>query len=538
MGVVQPVWQRLRPYINAVTSHATARPGRFQRHAPQVRLEHYQRARRFVTLAPSVQPFEAGAHHLGLVLAAASAAGVRPAAIPLMNGIAYGVAVRQPDAAALWRELVAQSAGTATYATWTGDWGVVTRLLSECSLERLLAAPDVLVHQFLRTDRRGVAPPEEVGCVVQQWQPNRKIGAKHGPAWSAPIPNPRHATVKWSPEEETTLEVPLLGPVPTLRAFLDDSLLVRPFPIDAVYLWVDGADPAWRQRRDDALRAVGRKAPSEATDNYRFRELGELKFAMRSLEYFAPWIRRVYLLTDQQRPDWLVQDESVITVVDHRDIWDDQSMLPVFNSHAISARLHHIPGLADAYLYINDDMFLGSPVLPRQFFSASGQPIFHNTSSTLPDSALRPGLPTHDNARHNAVRLVTEASGLRPTRLFMHSPYAQSRAWQLELEARYPDWYTRTAASRFRARSDLEPIWLHHYLGAVEGRTVPGSLRYAYVSLADETAPEQLAIIDQNRPHTFCINDDDPKVSEATLDAVTRFLLDYYPVPSRFERPG
>lgn len=141
-----------------------------------------------------------------------------------------------------------------------------------------------------------------------------------------------------------------------------------------------------------------------------------------------------------------------------------------------------------------------------------------------PDPALLNVLPTHDNARDQSLRLVTEASGLHPTRLFMHGPIAQSRSWQLEIEARFPDHYARTGRSKFRSSSDLEPIWLHHYLGYVEGRTVPGSLRYEYISLADTTASEWLAqLAVTRRPHVFCINDDGA-APLANIEAIRQFL--------------
>lgn len=537
MSVPQQVWRRLRPYADAAASRVTTRRGRFAGATPTVQLEEYQRASRYVTVEPSVRPFEAGGYHLRIVLAAATEAGVPTAAIPLGNGIAYRLMVRQPDAAGLWQALVRTSVGTATYATWNGDWGPATRLLSDCDPARLAAADEVLVHRYLRTDYNGLASPYQMGCSVEHWVPAANVHPADGTAWRSRKPNPRHTVVLWSSEQETTVDVPGVGPVATLRVFLDDAVLTPRFPVDAVYLWVDDSDPTWRQRRDDTLRALGR-APVGGTDVARFRHHGELRYAMRSLEYFAPWIRRVFLLTDGQRPDWLVADDSVVTVVDHREIWDDPAALPVFNSHAITARMHHIPGLADQYLYINDDVFFGSPVLPRQWFTPSGQPIFQNTSSTLPDRALLAALPSHDNARYNSLRLVEQASGLRPTRLFMHGPIAQSRPWQLELEARFPEDYDRTARSRFRARTDLEPIWLHHYLGYVEGRTVPGNLRYEYFSLADPTAAQRLAELSRmRRAQVFCINDDGTAPA-ANIEAIRTFLPSFFPIPSRFEAPG
>lgn len=533
MSRLQQVWRRVRPQVNAVTSRVSPVRGFPQRSdiAPGI----YQHQRRFVTAAPRVRPFDAGIYHLRIALQAARSAGIPHLVCPGSNGVSYRLIIKEPDARAFFGQLVAQQHDDAVYATWDGDWGIATRLARSCAPDTLAAAVDVLVHTYLRTDIQGIPSPYSVGCFVEPWVPSRRLDSRDGEVWAARRPNPRHSAVLWNDAQTTALDIPGIGPVPTLRAFLDDAMLTRPFPVDAVYLWVDDDDPAWRTRRDAALTALGRTPPSDSADVARFRHHGELRYALRSLEYYAPWINRVFLVTDGQRPDWLTSDSSVITVVDHNDIWDDPDALPVFNSHAITARLHHIPGLADQYLYINDDVFMGSPVLPRNWFTPSGQPVFQNTSSTLPDRSLRKDLPTHDNARYNSLDLVHEATGYRPTRLFMHGPIAQSRPWQAELEARFPDQYRRTAESRFRSRSDIEPIWLHHYMGYAEGRTVPGNLRYEYISMADPLAPQRLAAMkDDRRTQVFCINDDGA-APDRTIDAVLDFLPSYFPFPSRFE---
>lgn len=111
-------------------------------------------------------------------------------------------------------------------------------------------------------------------------------------------------------------------------------------------------------------------APSSVSDS-RFTSRDELRFSLRSLEYYASWVRKIFIVTDRQVPSWLDTDDPKITVVDHRDIFSDPSVLPVFNSHAIESQLHHIPGLADHYLYLNDDCFFLRPTGSELFFTAN-----------------------------------------------------------------------------------------------------------------------------------------------------------------------
>ena len=66
----------------------------------------------------------------------------------------------------------------------------------------------------------------------------------------------------------------------------------------------------------------------------RYRDSGELRYSLRSLEKYAPWVRHVYLVTDNQIPYWLDMSSSRLTVVSHREIFADKTALPVFSSPA------------------------------------------------------------------------------------------------------------------------------------------------------------------------------------------------------------
>ncbi|GAB5031142.1 n-acetylglucosamine-1-phosphotransferase subunits alpha beta-like [Nannochloropsis oceanica] len=123
----------------------------------------------------------------------------------------------------------------------------------------------------------------------------------------------------------------------------------------------------------------------------RYRDSNELRFSLRSLDRFAPWVRKVYLVTDNQIPKWLALDNPRLEIIPHTAIFPNKSHLPVFSSPAIEAHLHRIPGLSQKFIYFNDDVFLAAPTYPEDFVSTSGvQKVY--LSWAVPDCA--PGCQT------------------------------------------------------------------------------------------------------------------------------------------------
>nr|CAD7429544.1 unnamed protein product [Timema monikensis] len=66
----------------------------------------------------------------------------------------------------------------------------------------------------------------------------------------------------------------------------------------------------------------------------------ELRYSLRSLEKFAPWIRHVFLVTNGQIPYWLNLDNPRLTLVTHEEIFVNLSHLPTFSSPAIETHIH------------------------------------------------------------------------------------------------------------------------------------------------------------------------------------------------------
>lgn len=104
---------------------------------------------------------------------------------------------------------------------------------------------------------------------------------------------------------------------------------------------------------------------------HRFQDNDELKFSLRSLEKHAPWVRRIYIVTNGQIPSWLDLSNPKIKLITHRDIFPNKSHLPTFSSPAIESHLHRIEGLSKRFLYFNDDTLLTSQIYPDDFYTES-----------------------------------------------------------------------------------------------------------------------------------------------------------------------
>ena len=65
--------------------------------------------------------------------------------------------------------------------------------------------------------------------------------------------------------------------------------------VDLVYLWVDGSDPVWQAKRQSV---VGYEGNTSADCKGRYADNGELKYSLRSVELYAPWIRKIFIVTD------------------------------------------------------------------------------------------------------------------------------------------------------------------------------------------------------------------------------------------------
>lgn len=151
--------------------------------------------------------------------------------------------------------------------------------------------------------------------------------------------------------------------------------------IDFVIAWVDGSDPVHAEARR-RFNAEREQAYFGAATDSRFRDNGEIYYLIASILKYAPFTRRVFVVTDNQKPALLdsfadagLCERSFLQLVSHDTIFRGLDVArPTFNPRPIEAALWRVPELAEQFVYSNDDMFLNAPLSPDIFFR-NGRPV-------------------------------------------------------------------------------------------------------------------------------------------------------------------
>jgi hypothetical protein len=133
--------------------------------------------------------------------------------------------------------------------------------------------------------------------------------------------------------------------------------------IDFVITWVDGNNPIWLKEFDKYSPNLGQVD----VDKRRYRSWDNLQYWFRGVEKFAPWVNKIHFVTCGHIPEWLNTEHPKLNIVRHEDYIPKEN-LPVFNSHPIEINLHRIKGLAEKFVYFNDDFFITNNIKPSRFF--------------------------------------------------------------------------------------------------------------------------------------------------------------------------
>ncbi len=337
--------------------------------------------------------------------------------------------------------------------------------------------------------------------------------------------------------------------------------------VDVVYTWVDGADPAHVELKNKYLGAASGIAAAFCAA-HRYQDNDELRYSIRSLELYAPWLGRIYLVTNGQVPRWLSTSHPRLTIVLHEDIFPDASDLPTFNSHAIEAHLHRISGLSERFVYFNDDVLLGGPVEPADFFTSEDGQKLYEENKVIPGggvsaeeierfvSSLPPGDRAFARCLHHTCKVFDGFYGCRPRLLFGHVPHFRRRSIVERLQQRWSGEIARTSSHRFRREDDLQPHLAYtcfvagEYARAVAGGDRDGAAVYRHrfldaagvsmvtgLSASLEECTGALARLSTRSAKFHCIQTEPLSGLSCRVAQMLRQTLDgLFPVPSSFER--
>lgn len=325
---------------------------------------------------------------------------------------------------------------------------------------------------------------------------------------------------------------------PTLENMFADLAGDVSFDIDMVFSWVDGSSTEYQKARAARMKDV---VVGEGDDSVaRFRQIDELKYALRSIYLFAPWVRHIYIATDSPAPAWL-KPHPRITIVPAEKHFVDPSVLPTHNSHAVESQLHHIPGLAEHFLYSNDDMFFGRPLSPSVFFSPGGITKFVEARTRIGVGDTNPARSGYENAARVNRELLRAKFGKVTTRHLEHCAAPLRVSVLNEMEREFSDEFRRTAASRFRSASDISVTnSLYHYYALMTGQAVTqtqAKVKYIETTLTS-AIPAMDRLLHKRDQDMFCLNDGSkPEISDAERTrAVLDFLNRYFPFPAPWEK--
>ena len=348
----------------------------------------------------------------------------------------------------------------------------------------------------------------------------------------------RNAWTQRLPRDLTTVTTSVHGlEVPTLPLMAAPTVSEVTFPVDVVLTWVDGEDPEWNAAREARLAELtGTATTRESSGQARFVSRDELRYAMRSVHLFAPWVRRIHLVTAGQVPDWLDTAHPQVQVVDHSVVLPPEA-LPTFNSHAIESGLHRVPDLSEHFVYLNDDFLLARPLGPERFFSAAGlaEVWFAPGTVGLDDD---PAAPPYRKAARNNRRLLQEAFGVVLTHDLAHAPYAHRRSVLEEVAERFAGEVGATAHAPFRSDTDLSLLssFAQHY-GLLTGAAYVGDAERAYVNISNSDLEWQLRKVLEREQDFICLADHhDHALDGGRLDRTLReFMEAYLPVAAPWE---
>lgn len=239
--------------------------------------------------------------------------------------------------------------------------------------------------------------------------------------------------------------------------------------IDVVYTWVDSQDPVWQE---NFSKRVGEPTQTTAASALRYLSRDELRYSLRSIKKYAPWVRNIYIVTDDQTPSWFKGSDDV-KIISHKEIFPDPSVLPVFNSHAIESCLHRIPGLSEHFIYFNDDVFLGKPVKPTEFFNRQGDArLFFSPRLSFNDHFVAKGTLPTDAAFRNTISIIEKRFNFTPIAKVMHTPHPMLKSVLEMIEEENAEEIARTRAAHIRSETDLNVtgnLAYYYYFGCGVG---------------------------------------------------------------------
>ena len=304
----------------------------------------------------------------------------------------------------------------------------------------------------------------------------------------------------------------------------------------------------WRAKKEAFEQGMSYNT-SEALAEARFVDNDELKYSLRSIEQFAPWIHHIYIVTDGQVPSWIDLTNERISIIDHKEIMPREA-LPSFSSTAIEWCIDNIPDLSEYFLLANDDTFIGREATPMDFYTLDGYPIVR----------LRKRHKSKKSAETQYMKTLFKSQKVIEKMLgqnYSYIPHHNIDAYRLSdfkaCKTLFAEEVEQTICRHIRHEEDLQRAVILYYAMAMGhgkmklmgrynkkislGNRIKGTLqgRFYYDSRSISITEKDIRrTINRYNPLLFCLNDNE-HATEEDRQRARLFLEQMFPEKSAFE---
>lgn len=296
------------------------------------------------------------------------------------------------------------------------------------------------------------------------------------------------------------------------------------FPVDIVITWVDGKDTVRNRLREEYKRRQD-GIHKHAASPRRYVNHDELKYLLRGVDRYMPWVHRIHVVSsDQAPPAWLMPNEAVgfefeiatreraggkpvLRWVNDRTILE-QEFLPTFNSHALEGAIQRLPDLTEHFVYFCDDMFVTGALNASCLFGHDGKP---RMCAHFRKTPYRWDSGVHAQSWRKIWAEISRRYPGRDKWMNGHVATPLTRQLMIDTEKFWGDEWAATRANKFRSGGDVQPVGAAAVYGQVNDRVEKSrELVGRFVIFRDwhYLNRANMALALAARPQLLCVNDD------------------------------
>ncbi|KAN0042739.1 hypothetical protein ACTA71_012662 [Dictyostelium dimigraforme] len=310
--------------------------------------------------------------------------------------------------------------------------------------------------------------------------------------------------------------------------------------IDLVYTWVNGSDPKHTEALKDRVNDSSIEVRQE-----RFRDVGTLKYSLRSVRQFAPWINNIFIITSDQIPTWFnTKNPDNVKFIFHRDYFHkSKSDLPTFNSNSIESNFWNLPvEVSNCFLYLNDDIFFSRPVKQSDYFDENFNQVIFAKPELVGGGPGGPNTDEYTMAVFSTNRALSSIwnESQDVSRYFpAHGAQVFNRKILYKMQEEFGTGLEITSSSYLRNFTDFQMAHLYNQFALKYSnyKTFQTDVDVIYFSITNENFQEVLSGVNKSRSeiNTICLNDGLDFMNDDLQKLFDDTFNNFYPIISPYE---